>query len=136
MPGKVVILWGIAFALVLSLSDLFCHRFSLTQVRGLWRRKHANQAEHEKAPSKRGSIAPNEERSKSGPAPWSHPGPQRLKPMVIIHRVLAGEVRSTTSCSLQFLVSHGLQFKSLISHLLSPTKGLIRASFIQAAPSS
>ena len=77
IPGQVVIFWRVPFALVLSFGDLFCHRFSLTQVRGLWRRKHANQAEHEKAPSKRGSIGPDVERSAHG----GH-GAEGLKPMI------------------------------------------------------
>ena len=51
---------------ILSFCDLLCNRFSLTQVRGLWRQKHAHQAQHEKAPSKRGSIAPDVERSAHG----------------------------------------------------------------------
>ena len=36
---------------------------SLPQVRGQWRRHHAHPAEHEKAPPKQGSIAPDGERS-------------------------------------------------------------------------
>ena len=65
-PGQVVVFCRVVRPLVLSPGDLFSHQVSLTQVRGLWRRKHANQAEHEKAPSKRGSIAPDVERSAHG----------------------------------------------------------------------
>ena len=39
---------------------------------------------------------------------------------------LAGErAAASTSCSLQLFISHGLQFKSLSSHCLSPRKDLI-----------
>ena len=39
IPGQVVILWRVPFPLVLSFGDLFSQQVSLTQVRGLWRRK-------------------------------------------------------------------------------------------------
>ena len=44
---------------------------------------------------------------------------------ICIERLLACEVGSTTSCSHQLFISHGLQFKSLSSHCLSPRKDLI-----------
>ncbi|OUT69844.1 MAG: hypothetical protein CBB79_10270 [Synechococcus sp. TMED19] len=46
IPSQVVIFWRVPLPLVLSFGDLFSHQVSLTQVRGLWRQKHANQAEH------------------------------------------------------------------------------------------